>query len=348
MQDGYDGSMSLAALAATQKRNHTFFRLLADYLNHAPRLVTEELIHSLVTSCHVLEEEAFCAILSAAFGWEEEEREEDRCLFHEYLRPAVRKLQPSAYQTDPYYSQIRIGNRTNGKWRLQTAHYEPFEGFVCGPLCLGPHYATRPAIGYFAERFSYPMVLENGVEWMAIKPNEIETMRRPIADAHGRVLTFGLGLGYFAYMAARKEEVCSVTVVEREADVIHLFQEEILPQFASLAGKIEIIEADAFAFAASRAACAYDYVFCDLWHDAADGLPLYIRMRKIEKAQQNAPFAYWIEDMLLSELRSMVYGGLWDEGRCRVSTKEAYHMLSDAYLRALAPDLRAVQETEEV
>lgn len=348
MQDEYDGGMSLAALTATQDHNRTFFRLLADYLNHAPCLVSEEMIASLVTSCGVREEEAFCAILSAAFGWEEEEREQDRVLYDEYLRPAVRKLRPAAYMADPYYRHIHIGDRKNGKWRLQTAQYEPYEGFVCGPLRLGQHYAAVPAIGYFAEGFSYPMVLENGVEWMAIKPNEIETMHRPIADAHGRVLTFGLGLGYFAYMAARKEAVSSVTVIEREADIIRLFREEILPQFGPFAPKIDIIEADAFAFARSRAARAYDYVFCDLWHDAADGLPLYIRMRKIEKTLQTAPFAYWIEDMLLSELRSMVFTGLLEGGHCRVDVKEAYHMLSDAYLRALAPDLRAIQETEEI
>lgn len=66
---------------------------------------------------------------------------------------------------------------------------------------------------------------------MSVTPNEIETMRAPIARAHGRVLTFGLGIGYFAFMAASKADVESVTVVEREAAVIRLFTRLLLPQF---------------------------------------------------------------------------------------------------------------------
>lgn len=40
--------------------------------------------------------------------------------------------------------------------------------------------------------------MEDGQEWMAIKPNEIETMRQPIARAAGQVVAFGLGMGYYA------------------------------------------------------------------------------------------------------------------------------------------------------
>jgi SAM-dependent methyltransferase len=210
-------------------------------------------------------------------------------------------------------------------------------------LTVTDRLAEIPAIGYFPEGFTYPMVLENGVEWMAIKPNEIETMRLPIAKAHGRVLTYGLGLGYFAYLAARRPEVTSLTVVERDKDVIALFEQEILPQL-EVRDKIRIIEADAFAFAESEAARDFDYVFCDLWHDAGDGLPLYIRMRRIEEKQQDVAYEYWVEDMILSRLRAMVYDSL-QAGNPRVTDIETmYNMLTDAYLRRLAPDLRAVGE----
>ncbi|MBQ8351981.1 MAG: hypothetical protein IJY20_08085 [Clostridia bacterium] len=331
------------ALAETQACNREFFRLLAGYLNACPTLVTRELIEELTDSCAVSEKEAFCAILSAAFGWEEEENEHDRRLFHEYLLPSVRALEPTSYLSDPYYQNVRIPDRRLGKWRLQEAHYAPYEGFVCGSLALTEQLAEIPPIGYFADGFSYPMVLENGVEWMAIKPNEIETMRAPIAGAHGRVLTYGLGLGYFAYMAARRPEVSSVTVIERDKDVITLFREEILPQL-EVFEKIHVIEADAFAFADSPAARGFDYVFCDLWHDASDGLPLYIRMRKIEKTYKDPPYVYWVEDMILSRLRAMVYDGICNGTPSLTDEKEIYKILQDPYLRQLAPDLRAVQE----
>lgn len=347
MQQIYSGADSLSALAETQACNREFFRLLAGYLNECPTLVRHELIGELTASCNVSEREAFCAVLSAAFGWEEEQNERHRRLYREYLSPAVHRLDPALYRADPYYQNVRICDRRLGKWRLQEARYKPYEGFVCGPLTVTQQLAEIPPIGYFAEGFSYPMVLEDGIEWMAVKPNEIETMRAPIAASHGKVLTYGLGLGYFAYLAARRPEVSSVTVVEREKDVITLFKQEILPQM-EVSEKIRVVEADAFAFASSPAARGFDYVFCDLWHDASDGLPLYVRMRKIEEQQPDPPYVYWVEDMILSRLRAMVYASISAGAAGTTDLRQISHMLTDAYLRRLAPDLRAVEEKESL
>ena len=67
-------------------------------------------------------------------------------------------------------------------------------------------------------------------------------------SAFGNVLTFGLGLGYYAYMVSEKESVESVTIVEMNEDVIQLFKKYVLPQFKN-AEKIKIIKADAFEYA---------------------------------------------------------------------------------------------------
>ncbi len=340
MQSTCQHAPAYAALLETMACNREYVRLLAAYLNECPCLVTPALIGELTASCAVSEREAFCAILSAAFGWEEETRERDRRLYQQYLLPSVRQLDAAIYQADPYYANVRIPDKRCGRWHLKMASYAPYEGFVAGPLSVDGQLREVPPTGYFAEGFSYPMVLEDGVEWMAIKPNEIETMRRPIEMAHGRVLAYGLGLGYFAYMAACKPAVEQVTVVERDPEVISLFKTEILPQFAEKE-KIQVVQADAFAFAGSRQADGFDYVFCDLWHDASDGLPLYIQMRKIEEARGDGPYVYWVEDMLLSHLRTMVFDGLTGKDSPRVESPAAmYDMLRDPYLRRLAPDLR--------
>ena len=76
---------------------------------------------------------------------------------------------------------------------------------------------------------------------MTITPNEIETMKEPVDEAFGHVLTFGLGLGYYAYMVSEKENVESITIVETNEDVIDLFNKYILPQFKN-AHKIKIIQ----------------------------------------------------------------------------------------------------------
>jgi spermidine synthase len=101
---------------------------------------------------------------------------------------------------------------------------------------------------------------------MSITPNEIETMKGPIDKALGNVLTFGLGLGYYAYMTSQKDNVESITVVESNEDVIDLFNKCVLPQFGNAQKKIKIIKADAFEYAQNYIYNGkYDFVFTDLW-----------------------------------------------------------------------------------
>ncbi|MBQ1716647.1 MAG: hypothetical protein II025_01980, partial [Ruminococcus sp.] len=115
--------------------------------------------------------------------------------------------------------------------------------------------------------------------------------------AHGKVLTYGLGLGYFAYLAALKPDVERVTAVELDADVIRLFCENVLPQM-QCRDKIEVVQADAFEFAEKNLPGDFDFVFTDIWHDPSDGVEPYLRMKKIEEKTPSVRFSYWIEDTL--------------------------------------------------
>lgn len=317
--------------------NAAFFVAVARYLNDFPRLVAPDLIRELTDECPVSEQEAFCAVLCAALDIDEERSPREACLARDYMPRAVRALDPAVYRADPYFKNICVPQKTVGEWKLTREIYAPYEGFICGNLLVGDGFRAIPPIGYFAEEFSFPAVMQNGVEWMAIKPNEIETMRAPIAAARGRVLAMGLGLGYYAYMTSRKDEVSHVTVVERDPAVIRLFREELLPQFEHRS-KMEIICADALDFAEKELPRGgYDTVFADLWHDAGDGLPLYARLRRIEEKNGFPRFTYWIEDMLLSHLRSMVFAEM-DAGKTPFLSFDAMHAaLSDGGLRALAP-----------
>lgn len=79
---------------------------------------------------------------------------------------------------------------------------------------------------------------------MTTIPNEINTMKDPIDKARGDVLTYGLGLGYYVYMVANKDEVRSITAVENDDEIIALFRQHILPQF-SHPEKVIIVRDDA-------------------------------------------------------------------------------------------------------
>lgn len=50
---------------------------------------------------------------------------------------------------------------------------------------------------------------------MTVTPNEINTIRPSVEQSRGKVLAYGLGLGYYAFHAAQRADVTSVTVVEK-------------------------------------------------------------------------------------------------------------------------------------
>lgn len=183
-----------------------------------------------------------------------------------------------------------------GAFELGYASYRPYELFVADDLRAYPDGAVLPVLGYFAQPFAYPVLTENGREWMTATPNEINTIRPMAEAAHGHVLTLGLGLGYFAFHALLNPRVERLTAVERSADAIRLFRERILPAFPR-PERLTILQADAFAAApALYQSGQYDFVFADLWHDAADGLPMYERLKKMEVP--GPEYRYWIEKTL--------------------------------------------------
>ena len=183
-----------------------------------------------------------------------------------------------------------------GAFELGYASYRPYELFVADDLRAYPDGAVLPVLGYFTRPFAYPVLTENGREWMTATPNEINTIRPMAEAAHGHVLTLGLGLGYFAFHALLNPRVESVTAVERSADAIRLFRERILPAFPR-PERLTILQADAFAAApALYQSGQYDFVFADLWHDAADGLPMYERLKQMEVP--GPEYRYWIEKTL--------------------------------------------------
>ena len=145
---------------------------------------------------------------------------------------------------------------------------------------------------------------------MTLTPVDLDTSDEAIERAHGRVVTFGLGLGYYAYMVSRKPDVESITVVEKSEKVIALFKKHILPQFEH-PEKVRIVSADAFEYAENKCPKeSYDVAFVDTWRDASDGAPMYKKMKALEYLSPNTEFIYWIESFLISRLRAEKFSEL--------------------------------------
>ena len=296
----------------TFRRNFRVTRLYAGYLDTCPKAITREMIDALTEEGDISREVAIGALLSEIFGLSFDDAE-DRRIIMDYITPSIRLLNTKKYTDNPYYKNISLDNRSLGNWEIRKEKYEPYQAVICDDMIIGDDLTEIPPLGFFTEEFHFPAILENGNEWMTLTPVDLDTCEEAINEAHGKVVTFGLGLGYYAYMASEKPDVESVTVVELSEGVIKLFREHILPQIPNK-DKIKIVHADAFEYAEHVMPSEhFDYAFVDTWRDASDGAPMYKKMRALENLSPKTRFSYWIENFLISRLRAEKFVNLVDE-----------------------------------
>lgn len=101
--------------------------------------------------------------------------------------------------------------------------------------------------------------------WMVDDPPHWEAMKFYAEQAHGHVLTTGLGLGLVVHSLEKNPQVESVTVIERSQDVIALV-EPYVPKT-----KTVIVQTDFYRFletAKQAYDTAYDTIIVDLWVSA--------------------------------------------------------------------------------
>lgn len=278
---------------------NNIFGFVADYLTYSPRAVTKELMQNVTNGDKSAVKYAFPLLLASLYGLDSSVPE-DKAIIGNYFLPMVKQKDVKAYTENPFYKLLTLNfnpnGLKNGKWTIGTETYEPYELFVCSDPKIDFAGHIVPSLGYFDEQFSFPVIYENGREWMSLKPNEIETMKKPLSRAIGNVLVGGLGIGYFASMCADNPSVTSVTVIERDAEVISLVKDNILPLISS-SHKIKIVQGDAVLFACEHLK-EFDYSFMDLWHDPTDGVPLYKELKALEPFAPDTVCDYWVEDTL--------------------------------------------------
>ena len=222
-------------------------------------------------------------------------------------------LRVDDFLTNPYLDKLNSLSFSKNDWSLSSKKLEAYSLF---PYEEEYHYASdyylKMSLGFFDKDYNYPSISLFGNEWMSLNPYETRTMETPIILARGKVLTLGLGLGYFAYMAHLKEEVKEVHIVEMDKGLIEIFNEYLLPLFDH-PEKIHIHKADAFRFIEDIKDKDYDFIFSDLWHDTSDGLPMYIKLKQKFNAFEYTQCHYWIESALMTYLRILVIGIMRDE-----------------------------------
>lgn len=283
-------------LTQTEINNDRFLRLISYYLNDFDKIITEEDINA-VKSAGVSTEEAFCHLLCAHMGLDPYGK--DRKFFNDYFLQSVKMLDVKDYYDDLYFKTVNFNGEVLGDSKLDYLTYVPYQGFVRDDFLFLEDGRVIPQIGFFPTEYRYPAILTKNVEWMTLLPNEINSQKKYVDRAKGRVLTYGLGLGYYVFQAAVKSEVTSVTVVDLNQNVIELFKKKILPKFPkSVREKITVIKADAFEFAKNLKDGDFDYIYADIWHDCGDGKDLYLKFKSLESFCPSAEYGYWIEDSI--------------------------------------------------
>lgn len=212
---------------------------------------------------------------------------------------------------NPYLKNISFDRQSSGDFTLTHGAYEPYEGFHYNTPVSEFRGILIPRLGTFTYRQEFPCISEKDVTWMSVTPNEIYTMEKHINEASGKVLTLGLGMGYYTYMVSIKDDVESVTVIEKSQDVIDLFKKYILPQF-SHPEKINILCDDAFKFIDTVEDGEYDCCFADIWKGNNDILP-YLELKIACERFRRMKVTYWIEDALSAAVMSYVFVSILDD-----------------------------------
>ena len=300
-------------LQKTFELNFRLTRLYANYLEHYNEIINAEMMNALCGDGSIDEKDGFAAILCQIFGLDIDGSSDERTLIREYITPSVRVMDSNRYTNNSYYKNIKIPEVKKGKWELKREKYPAYRGVIAADMMLYDNFREVPPLGFFKEEFEFPAVLEDGNEWMTLTPVDLDTSDEAIERAHGKVVTFGLGLGYYTYMVSEKDSVDSITVVEKSKDVIALFEEYILPQF-SHPEKVRIVNADAFEYVEREMPNEkFDVAFVDTWRDASDGAPMYVKMKRLEHLSPNTEFIYWIENFLISRLRAVKFAEIEDK-----------------------------------
>lgn len=139
-------------------------------------------------------------------------------------------------------------------------------------LVIGPKEASRSMLRFAAtggreatiDEGTYAQLFVNGSMVMSDTQMEQRTNYEAIHQAKGDVLIAGLGLGLVILPILAKEEVTSVTIIEKSGDAIALVEPHIRKALGAKADKLTVIEADIFEWKPPRGA-RWDTVYFDIW-----------------------------------------------------------------------------------
>lgn len=235
-------------------------------------------------------------------------------LFMDLIASEAKVFDADIYNDNAYVKNIRLADNNGDKLTvfgdiaLKTNSVKPYELFLYDTAKRDDERLLDiPRVGCFTQEVRQIAIVDKniGSVCMALTPYEINTMESAVKNASGRVLLLGCGMGYMAYMTSIKEDVSSVTIVEKNQDIIDMMEKVILPQFEQK-DKIRIIKADAFDYINGIADGEYDYCHVDIWTNEQD-VDTYLLMKAATKKLKSTRVDYRLEEAFTAGLSSYVW-----------------------------------------
>ena len=244
-------------------------------------------------------------------------------------------LSADAWENSPYHSTVRLDWIKDSAFYYETRKIQGRELFNSDVIQKDPERNLNDWMKLRAMDRNFEAIYlyqqsdesEEDTDWMVDAPSEAATNDLPASRARGNVLTFGLGIGYFVFMAMRNPDVKSITVVERSPEVIAMFRRFLEPQFPHDI-PLYIVEGDAFECFTKEFLDDFDYIYTDIWLSSEDGLASIEKLLEsynpeFEKAD------FWIEDSCFEVMwtLSFLYFESLAYGEPAEVTPEAQHYL---------------------
>ena len=143
---------------------------------------------------------------------------------------------------------------------------------------------------------TYTQLKEKGVIWMSDTPAEMRDHAEFVLVASGDILITGLGLGMVAAACLRKPEVTSVTVVERQAEVIQLVESALQLLAAQMGKKLTVVNGDAYAWKPTH---NFRFAWHDIWPTiCADNLQEMMAIQSHYQPWVDGAQECWAEELV--------------------------------------------------
>lgn len=211
------------------------------------------------------------------------------------------------YLQSPYNTHIRLDKIQSSEFKFTRETLSSNELFNVCAIHPDPHRELNDWMTLRALDQPYDAVFlwQNDEVWMMDSPAEANTNDPYAKKAHGKVVTFGLGIGYFIYMAMLNPQVTSITVIEKSKAVIELFQTFIQPQFPNTI-PLTIVEGDALDYFNESYLDGFDSVYVDIWKSNDDGL-IWVEKLLERYLPPLDKVDFWIESSIFETMHALIF-----------------------------------------